>query len=111
MSKPDGSPAINESIVVTARDHSNGIYLEKVFETNQMGEIDYSICQGIMENTSTLSLFVSKGVSKLGHNHAPFCMQTVDELFRELTCSFHHEKENEKFVESFWFSVLLEQSN
>ena len=53
VSKPDGSPAVNESILVTARDHSNEIYLEKVFSTNHMGEIDYSICQGIMENTST----------------------------------------------------------
>ena len=59
VSKPDGSPAVNESILVTARDHGNEIYLEKVFSTNHMGEIDYSICQGIMENTSTLSMFVS----------------------------------------------------
>ena len=59
VSKPDGSPAVNESILVTARDHGNEIYLEKVFSTNHMGEIDYSICQGIMEKISALSVFVS----------------------------------------------------
>ena len=59
VSKPDGSPAVNESILVTARDYNNGLYMEKVFDTNQMGEIDYSICQGVMDNTSSLNMAVS----------------------------------------------------
>ncbi|XP_070176474.1 alpha-2-macroglobulin-like protein 1 isoform X1 [Littorina saxatilis] len=57
VSKPDGSPAEGEDVLVTARDHSNSIYLEKVFKVNELGEIHYSVCQGVMENTSSLSMF------------------------------------------------------
>jgi hypothetical protein len=59
VSKPDGSPAYNESIKVTARDYSNGIYMMKSFTTSMTGEIEYSICEGLLENSSSLSVNVS----------------------------------------------------
>lgn len=53
---PDGSPAVAETIRITASDNSNDVYQQKVFNTSENGEIYYSICQGIMDHTSSLSL-------------------------------------------------------
>ena len=59
VTKPDGRPAVNEPILVYAQDYRNNVYLAKNFTTNDMGEVHYSLCEGVTENTTSLSLNVS----------------------------------------------------
>nr|KAG5694345.1 hypothetical protein BaRGS_035213 [Batillaria attramentaria] len=70
---PGGSPAADEKIRISASDNHNNLYLEKIFTTNENGEIHYSVCQGLMENTTSLSLAVmSRGrIVYSGQEEAP----------------------------------------
>ncbi|XP_076465640.1 alpha-2-macroglobulin-like protein 1 isoform X2 [Babylonia areolata] len=56
VSKLDGAPAVNEPVKITASDYKSGVYMDKLFTTNEMGEADYSLCRGFWDNTTSISL-------------------------------------------------------
>lgn len=56
VTKPDETPAVGESVRVTANDHRNNLRFSQEFVTDASGTIYYALCGGFTENTTSISL-------------------------------------------------------
>ncbi|CAL1538258.1 unnamed protein product [Lymnaea stagnalis] len=56
VTKPDETPAVGESVRITADDYKNNLRFSQEFVTDSSGTIMYALCGGFTENTTSISL-------------------------------------------------------